>query len=187
MTIDDSVYDDIITPSTNELKDIETKVVRAVAILEQLENMADLEKQLKGELQEITERQLPDLMASAGTAKFETNEGVKVAVRDFVRGTLPKEDYARSKAISYIESMGAEAIIKDQVKIEFGKSEYARAIDFKAQLARDRIPFDSAIGVHPQTLAAFARERLKNGEPIDMALLGLFSGREAKVTLPKKD
>ena len=45
------------------------------------------------------------------------------------------------------------------------------------------VAFVEAESVHPQTLAAFAREKLKAGEEVPLDLLGLYAGRQAKVTV----
>lgn len=187
MTLDDSHFDTIAAPSSGELNDIELRVARATEIINQLSSIEELTKQLGKELREITEQQLPDLMASAGVSEFKTKAGVKVKIHDFVRGSLPKEEGERKKALTWIEDQGAGDLIKDRVSIEFGRKEHNFAIEVRSILARAGVEFESKMDVHPQTLAAFARERLSNGESLPLDLLGLYAGRAAKVTVPKGD
>lgn len=174
----------IQTPSTHQLNDLEMLVGRAVSLMDQLNSLEELSKGVKAEIQNLVTKLIPDAMASAGVSDFKTVSGVKVTVRDFINGSLPKDPEARNVALGWLSKNGAADIIKDYVSLEFSKGQHNFAADVKATLEEKGATFTSKEDVHPSTLAAYARERLRNGEPCPMELLGLFSGRKAKVELP---
>jgi hypothetical protein len=77
-------------------------------------------------------------------------------------------------------------MIKTEVSVEFGKTEHNRAKDLAVKLAQDGYFVDEKEGIHAQTLLAFVREKLRNGEEVPLETLGLYAGRTAKVKLAGK-
>src|SRR6185369_14817918 len=93
----------VTTPSTGQLTDLESMVGRAASLMDQLASLEELTKGVKAELHDLTMKHIPDAMAEAGTIEFKTTAGVKVSVRDFINGALPKEQEARAAALSWLE------------------------------------------------------------------------------------
>ena len=92
----------------------------------------------------------------------------------------------RAAALKWLEEHEGRSIIKGTITAEFERGEdnsekRNRAAEALSALSVD---FVEQEGVHPQTLAAYARERIKNGEEVPLDLLGLYSGRMAKITIP---
>lgn len=144
-------------------------------------------KAAKAELHNITTKSLPDMLAAAKTTSHTTDAGVKVEIKDFINASLPKEEDKRSKALAWLNENGAGDIIKTQIEVSLGKGEHNIAGAVVAELEKLGVAFTKDEGVHPQTLAAFIRERLKAGQDVDLETLGAFAGRHAKITLPKGD
>ena len=164
-----------ITEAVVELSEIEEAIV-------QLEEDISAMKQSK---QFIATRKIPDLMAEAQMDKIQC-AGFDVSVSDFVNGSLPKEEEKRAAAIQYLEEHDGAGIIKTAVALEFGRSEYETAKELSEKLLKDGYTPTLASSVHAQTLAKYARERLESGEEIDTSILGLFTGRIAKLKKAKK-
>ena len=136
---------------------------------------------LKSRMNHLKIQELPDLMAENGLSQFRTTSGATIAVEDFVAGTLSKESNARKAALDWLAMNGAADMIKTEVSVEFGKTEHNRAKDLAAKLAQDGYFVDEKEGIHAQTLLAFVREKLRNGEEVPLETLGLYAGRKVKV------
>lgn len=148
--------------------------------------IADLEdaiKAAKQELQTLTTKTLPAIMASAKTRSHTTTAGVKIEISEFVNGTLPKTPEAREAAIQWLKDNGGASIIKTELKATLGLGEHNLAGEIRAKFEELGVTFSEDKGVHPQTLAAFGRERLKQGKELPAETLGLSVGSQAKVTL----
>jgi hypothetical protein len=176
---------DIVAPSTDQLKTIEQLAQKAHQLMSVIDTHEAALKANKAELAELTHKLLPDAMAAAGTASFITTSGVKVAIKEVVAGTLPKDEYKRAEALRWLESHDGKAIIKGTITAEFerGEGNLQKKNQAAEALNNMGVAFVEAESVHPQTLAAFAREKLKAGEEVPLDLLGLYAGRQAKVTV----
>ena len=88
---------------------------RLVAAAKEIIETEQLIAQLEENLSELKSRHnkaktiaLPDMMAECGLSEFRTDTGFRIAIEDFVTGSLPKEDSKRREAIAWLESNGAE-------------------------------------------------------------------------------
>jgi hypothetical protein len=141
---------------------------------EQLEE--DLKATTKA-LKEMQERTIPHLMDDLGMSRI-TKDGWEVKVADFVQGTLPKEPEKRQRALDWLIKQGQESLIKTELSLHFGMKEYEQAQELLTNLREQGYLVEEDTGVHPQTLMAFGREVLRNGEELP-DLLGLYAGRKA--------
>jgi hypothetical protein len=146
------------------------------------ENLSDCKRRLNN----LKVVQLPELMAECGVSEFKTDNGFKIFLDDFVSGSLPKDEGRRDEAIRWLEDNGAESLIKTEVNLQFEKSEHNRALSLIADLADQGYHVSSKMGIHPQTLIAHVKERLRRGDEVPLDLLGLYAGRTAKIKAPKK-
>jgi len=142
------------------------------------ENLADLKKRLN----HLKTVELPDLMAENGLSSFtHADSGREIEVNDFVAGSLTKKTDERKVALEWLAANGAADMIKSEVIVEFGKTEHNMAKDLAAKLKADGYFVEESEGIHAQTLLAFVREKLRNGEEVPIDTLGLYAGRVAKV------
>jgi hypothetical protein len=183
----DDIFD--IEDTTEGDPSLERLVKMAQELVDQEQLIKDLEENLttaKRVANKLKTTDLPDLMAEVGMASFKLPSGYAVAVEDFVSGSLPKEPEKRQGAIHWLEENGAEALIRTEVMLEFSKSEHNEALSLIADLEEKGYEPESKMGIHPQTLLAHVRERLRNGEEVPLETLGLYAGRVAKVKPPKE-
>jgi len=124
---------------------------------------------------------VPDAMIGAGLFSLKLDTGQSIEVADYVSGSLPKEPEAKDAAIHWLEENNGESILKTKIQVDFGKSEHNMALHVIALLREAGIEPSVDFGVHAATLQAFAREALRNGDPVDADVLGLFIGRVAKI------
>lgn len=157
----------------------------AVALERQVADVEATLKEMKRELHKVKSEVLPAKMAEAGVSDLKLADGTSISIKDFVSGSLPKDPALKASAIKWLEDNEAGGLIKSTVKAVFGKGEHAAATALAEGLVKDGYQTDLDNGVHASTLQAFARERLKNGEPIPLEDLGLYAGQVAKIKLAK--
>jgi hypothetical protein len=174
---------EISAPSGDQLKSIEQLASHAYELVQLIDTHEAALKAAKAELAELTHKAIPDAMAAAGTSSFTTDKGVKVTIKDIVAGTLPKDETKRRQALDWIETHGGTSIIKGTIVAEFerGEGNLQKKNETAEALANLHVPFIEQESIHPQTLAAFAREKIKNAEEVPLELLGLWAGRQAVI------
>ena len=174
------------TASPDTLKHLHTALEEAISLQELADKMSDDLKTINKTIQSLRTNRIPDLMATLQMEKL-TFGGWDVKVDDFISGSLPKEPQKREQAIQWLVDHGGEDIIKTALSADFGRQEYQKALTV-ASMIKDKTGCDAVVeeGVHPQTLAKFARERIECGEEIDTEVLGLYTGRVAKFKKLKK-
>lgn len=166
--------------STNDLRSLTMLGEKTVNMKAQIDELdAELGK-LKQTYNDLRQKDLPEAMAKFGLAKFTLNDGTEIKVEEFVGGGIPKDPESKEKAIQWLIDNGADGLIKTGVSMTFGRAQYDEAVDVCALLRERGLNPEMGTGVHPQTLHAFVRERLRNGESVDQATLGVYVGRVAK-------
>lgn len=158
-------------------------------MLRQQRMISTMEEDLKAAkkaLDELASKRVPDLMAQIQVDSLTLEGGYKVELKDFVSGSLPKDDAKRKAAIAWLEEHNGGDLITTDVIVSFGRKQHNSAGAFIVDVQnRLGVQPDVKEGVHPQTLAKFAREKIQNGEEIDLQTLGLYAGRVAKLSVAK--
>lgn len=185
MTDDVNEFDMGAVPDAQKIAALKPTAERALQLMGEIESAEEYLGTLKTELHILNTRTLPEMLTSAGVEEFKTAEGAKIAIKEFMNGSLPKDAEAREKALKWIESVGAGGLIKNAINIQFEKGQDNVAKSVLAMLDEHGLEYEKKRDVHAMTLAAFARERLKNGEEVPLEDLGLVAGRTTKITLPK--
>lgn len=185
---DVELFDDIkkAQPANkSELKVITTFAKQALELQSKIEQMEEMVKVHRQELHAITTNALPQAMKAVGMDDFTLTTGERIEIKDFLAGSLPKDPQRRNIALQWLQQNGGESLIKNTLDIDLGKGEGKTAREIEAFLRKKKVDYSTNEGIHPQTLLAFARERLENGEPVPLELLGLFAGQSAKIHPPK--
>ena len=153
---------------------------KAEAEVARLEEELGLAKQA---LRHISENTLPTLMDECGMTEFTTTDGIKISVTETIRASIPIESQAQ--AFEWLKGHNHDDLIKREFKIEFGKGEEKWAEEFEKKLNEEERPLKVQVkrGVHPQTLASFVREQLKEGVDIPLSVFGASRIRSSKIKL----
>jgi len=151
-----------------------------VALLE-----ADL-AEAKSERWRIVSQEIPRLMIEAGVREATTEDGVVISVGDEVLGSIPKDPQRAAQALRWLRENGYGDLIKNQVTAVFARGEDDLADRYAQQLVQEGITVEKREAVHPQTLLAWARRELKDGNVIDLEELGLQQVTMAKVKQQKR-
>lgn len=150
-------------------------------------DVTSAEEVLKGAQQRvrsIEEYELPELMREAGQEKLRTSDGFEVELTETLRASIPVANLPQ--ALSWLMEHGQSAIIKRDIRLQFGKSEDEKA-DKALHVILDAgfMPQDKQ-SVHPQTLAAVIRELVAEGVDVPMEMLGAHVQAGVKVKEPKR-
>ena len=155
-----------------------------LTVQEEIREAEEYVKALKRRENEIAATILPDIMQSAGMGLGDAidHDGWRIRLEDFVRGSFPKDPEKSAAAKEKLEEYGALDILKNVVSCELPAGEHAKARNIANFIAGTYgVEAATVPTVHPSTLAAFARERMKNGDEVDSEALGLFVQRRVKV------
>lgn len=150
-----------------------------------MRNVEQIELELKEAKRIVNEYQsktIPDAMIEIGCTMFALTDGTKIELKEVVSAGIPKD--SQDEAYEWLREHGAGDLIKTEVTIKFGRGDEEAAREFFDSV-EDKNP-EMSVGVHSQTLSAWAREQLSKGVQLPMDLLGIWTGNIAKVVLPRK-
>jgi len=132
-------------------------------------------------LADIAEKELPELMDKLRLSEFKTDTGLPVKILDKIRASIPK---AREReAFKWLRDSHNEKLIKRKVSVPFAVGEDKDAEKLLKAISKLDLPVEveDKQEVHNQTLVAFIKRRLENGEPLPMDLFGVFRQRVSKI------
>ena len=157
---------------------------RAAEIRRQMDAITAEGKKLAKEYETIVRREMPDLLATLGTTVWK-HDGIPVSLGTKVKGSISSAPDLEA-AIEMLHNLGFGGAIKTTLSVEFGVDEEdeckALAGSISATIGKEAV---YARAVNASTLAAWARDRLADGLPVDLEALGLSAWREATVTVKK--
>lgn len=134
-------------------------------------SMSELAKQaeaLDARFKDITEHLLPALMQEIGMRNFQLNDGTGIEINQITDAYISREH--ADEAHAWLEENNAGDLIKNTVKISFGKGDDEKARKIIASLEKKGYSFETARGVHPMTLKAYVREQLEAGAQLPECL-----------------
>lgn len=135
------------------------------------------------ELKEIAEKRIPELMDAAEMTKYTTRDGLSIAIKEKVHGSIPKA--TEDKAFAWLAEHGHDDLIKREFKIQFNKNEEAWAAKFKRDMdqRKKKLAYEIKRAVHPSTLSSFVSGQLEQGVEFPMDIFGVFRKRTAKIDI----
>lgn len=159
---------------------IREKAENAAALTNQI---AALEAQVKaksGLLSAILKRDLPSLLAELGSNIWKDDD-LTVEVKVKTQAALSRAP-DQEGALAYLRSLGFDGAIKSELTADFGDAQFEQAAQVgKLLAAQFGIDVTVSRTVNAQTLSAFARQRIADGLPIDLAKIGGSTWREAAI------
>jgi hypothetical protein len=184
-------------PDTGAMLQLVQLVERAATIEAGIEKLQQRLKAGENELQDLLEKQIPDLMESCGQRHCTTLSGLEVEIKlqDFANVPAPstiekirdperREELLqrRNNALRYLDKV-APSLIKREFKVMFGRGEEADARKFAEDLQKRKNPVRCIQGetVDNRTLMKWVKEKKDAGETVDEAVLGVCSKKIAKV------
>ena len=167
------------TPPDEELSKVATL---AKANQEKEDRVKELElalKENKAALLKLTDEDLPAILQELGLSGFTLEDGSSISVKP-TYGAYIKVDN-RNEAYEWLRKNDYGDLIKNVVSCTFGRGEDDTAVQFISVAERNGFTPQQKTAVHPQTLKAWVRERVENGESFPMELFGAYIGQRATI------
>lgn len=146
------------------------------------ENISKLEDTLKAEkkaLLKLTDEEMPAMLAEIGISSFSLDDGSTVEVKQTYGASILMDN--RPAAYEWLREHGYDDIIKNTVLCQFGRGEDDQASAFAAFAQQQGYVPEQKTEIHPQTLRAFVKERVEEGEAFPMELFGAWVGQRAVI------
>jgi len=146
-----------------------------------------LEAELKEEkkaLIKLTDEEMPAMLAEIGLSSFALDDGSTVDIKQTYGASILVDN--RPQAYEWLRDHGYDDIIKNTVACQFGRGEDDLASAFAAFAQKQGYVPEQKTEIHPQTLRAFVKERVENGEEFPMELFGAWVGQRAVIKRGKK-
>ena len=160
--------DSINTETTKNLSGL----VRQLRVVEQeVEEAETLLKTLKSERQKLSTQMIPDLMDEMGVERVDV-DGLTVTKKQIVAASIPVDK--RELAFDWLRERGLDDIIKNDVVCSFGRGQDNLAKDAFWTLKDKGLEPSTKTHIHPMTLKAFVKDRVEQGQEIDLDLFGAF-------------
>jgi len=146
-----------------------------------------LEAELKEEkkaLIKLTDEEMPAMLAEIGLSSFALDDGSTVDIKQTYGASILVDN--RPQAYEWLRDHGYDDIIKNTVACQFGRGEDDLASAFAAFAQKQGYVPEQKTEIHPQTLRAFVKERVENGDEFPMELFGAWVGQRAVIKRGKK-
>lgn len=133
----------------------------------------------KEELARISEVELPNMMGSLGLDRIGLSVGGSVTIERKIYAGITEQN--REAAFAWLTESGNDGIIKNEVKLPFGKGQDEEAQKLVEKLTADGYSLTRTRNVHPQTLKAFVKNRIEGGLPIPMDTFSVLIKNVSKI------
>ena len=159
-------------------------IVEQYKVLKRQETaLSDQLRAVTSAMNNIRTKLLVDAMKEAGAPKSELDDGTKIALSQFVSGSLPKEPKARKKALAWLRKNKGESLVVTEVFLAFTKGEANMAGNAVGLLKENGYSPTVEETVNTNSLQAFVRAALKGGAKVDLDALGMYAGETVKIKL----
>ena len=177
-------FEETLATSVEKLDQQGLTSVAALArqIRDKEERISSLEKELKDEkksLLKLTDEDMPAMLAEIGISSFSLDDGSQVEVKQTYGASILVDN--RPKAYEWLRDHGYDDIIKNTVLCQFGRGEDDLASSFAAFAQQQGYVPEQKTEIHPQTLRAFVKERVEEGDDFPMELFGAWVGQRAVI------
>lgn len=169
-------------PRDISISDLTAKAEELVQLDEDVLALEKELSELKQTRKTVAEEHIPIIMETAGVDTLQLSDGKKIAIRQFVDARIQDPQ----TAFDWLRETNNESIIKNEIKIQLGRTEDRKAQEIVETLRREfEVEADVKITVHNSTLKAFCRDALEDPElaaSIPREAFGIYQGKRAKVT-----
>lgn len=170
--------------SKDELTSLKTLLDKLQAVRWRSETIERELKEEKEKLRKIEEEDIPNLFNEFGLSELkmigEDGEiGDTISIKNIYRGHVSEKN--KPEAFKWLRANNHDDLIKNEIKINFGKGDDEQASNLKNKLVSDGISFVDKETVHPQSLSAFIREQTEVGKALPHDLLGVHIVQKARI------
>lgn len=182
----ENMFDDtMIVPENNDLEELSKLVQEMIALEGEIEVINLQLVQKTNDYRAIAEKKIPELMLNMGVAEVTLSTGHKLSINKVYSASIKPEK--QQEVFDWLAANNHDDIIKNEVRLNFGKGEDEDAALLIAALIEQGYAVDNKRYVHAQTLKAFVKEQIESGvAEFPTEAFGVFILDRAKVKAPKK-
>jgi len=130
---------------------------------------AELQK-VTDEAKNISERLVPDLMASIGLTEMRLTDGRKITIKEDTFVNVTKENLRA--AGEWLKERNMGGIVKEKVIV---------SPEYTQRLVEAVVPFTTDVSIHPSSLRALVKEQLEAGTQFPPELFGVHVANKAVI------
>ena len=182
-----NIQDEMLKDSKDLLDNVEVTTIaqECVRLKQKEDELAQLEEQLKKkkeEVDEISSRIIPELLAEQGLSAIKLADGSNVSVKKEFRCTLPKDETKRWQAYKWLRDQGLGDIIKNNIFVTFGKGEDDKAKQLLNLAAENGFDPQQKSDAAWNTLTALFQERVESGLDMPSDIFNTWIKDKTKIT-----
>ena len=181
------VREEMLKDSTDLLDNVEVTTIaqECVRLKTKEDELVSLEEQVKNkkeEIDEISSRIIPELLAEQGLSAIKLADGSNVSVKKEFRCTLPKDEVKREAAYKWLRDQGLGDIIKNNIFVTFGKGEDDKAKQLLNLAAENGFDPQQKSDAAWNTLTALFQERVESGLDMPSDVFNTWIKDKTKIT-----
>jgi len=165
----DTVMTQDIATSCNKLIETQNEIAQ---IEEQLKKLKETER-------EYSEQTIPNLMQQAGVRTLKLTDGTSIEIKPYYAAKIPSSK--TEEAFDWLRSNGFGDLIKNNVTLQFGKSQDQVASDLIGELKKKGHNVSHKEQVHPMTLKTFIKDEIEKGNSVPMETFGVYTSNRTTV------
>jgi len=182
-----NIQDEMLKDSKDLLDNVEVTIIaqECVRLKQKEDELVNLEEQVKNkkeEIDEISSRIIPELLAEQGLSAIKLADGSNVSVKKEFRCTLPKDETKREQAYKWLRDQGLGDIIKNNIFVTFGKGEDDKAKQLLDLAQNNGFEPQQKSDVAWMTLTALFRERIESGLDMPSDVFSTWIKDKTKIT-----
>ena len=182
-----NVQDEMLKDSKDLLDNVEVTTIaqECVRLKTKEDELVSLEEQVKNkkeEIDEISSRIIPELLAEQGLSAIKLADGSNVSVKKEFRCTLPKDETKREQAYKWLRDQGLGDIIKNNIFVTFGKGEDDKAKQLLNLAAENGFEPQQKSDAAWNTLTALFQERVESGLDMPSDVFNTWIKDKTKIT-----
>jgi hypothetical protein len=182
-----NIQDEMLKDSKDLLDNVEVTTIaqECVRLKQKEDELVNLEEQVKNkkeEIDEISSRIIPELLAEQGLSAIKLADGSNVSVKKEFRCTLPKDETKREQAYKWLRDQGLGDIIKNNIFVTFGKGEDDKAKQLLNLAAENGFDPQQKSDAAWNTLTALFQERVESGLDMPSDIFNTWIKDKTKIT-----
>ena len=181
------ILKEMLKDSKDLLDNVEVTTIaqECVKLKQKEDELVQLEEQVKNkkeQIDEISSRIIPELLAEQGLSAIKLADGSNVSVKKEFRCTLPKDEAKREQAYEWLRNEKLGDIIKNNVFVTFGKGEDDKAKSLIDLAVANGYEPNQKSDVAWNTLTALYEERVKAGLDMPSDVFHLWIKDKTKIS-----
>ena len=182
-----NIQDEMLKDSKDLLDNVEVTTIaqECVRLKQKEDELVNLEEQVKNkkeEIDEISSRIIPELLAEQGLSAIKLADGSNVSVKKEFRCTLPKDETKREQAYKWLRDQGLGDIIKNNIFVTFGKGEDDKAKQLLNLAAENGFDPQQKSDAAWNKLTALFQERVESGLDMPSDIFNTWIKDKTKIT-----